>query len=404
MPRARLELSLEAARARLNDHVAPLAPVPCPLSRALGSILAEDISAPYDVPRFTNSAMDGFAVRSVETASASPKHPVRLSLAGTVEAGRYIASFAGNAVALRVGTGAAIPDGFDAVIPFELVDETDGEVIITAPIEINSNVRYQGEDIRAGSRAIPAATEIRPQEIALLAALGFETVMAVATPRVSVVSIGPELFPGAQPVLVSDVNGPMIAAQIVKTGGRVVQIAQSQGEPDALRSLLDRLSELSDLIFTSGGVSNSAADSMSSLLSSHPDGELWNVKLRPGKHFGLARVGTCTVLCLPGNPVAAFVGFELFGRLALDVASGRSTDSQYARASQQLLGATGRTDVLRAYAWIDAHGQRRATPVENRGSSIVSSLTEVNCLILLPEKVDRVDSDEVVEIRWLGYQ
>ncbi len=403
-PRARLDLSVEAARERLISRLRPLSPTARPLASSLGSTLAEDLIADIALPRYTNSAMDGFAVRSATTSAATEDRPIRLAILGALEAGDAWAEPVGPNEAVRISTGAAVPADCDAVIPAERVQEHAGGVVITSPIDAGSNVRLQGEDITTGTIAIAAGTRIRPQEIGLMAALGIESILTVPRPSVSIVSIGPELFPDALPAPINDANGPMLAAQTERAGGSVVRVERCAGGREELAQLLDELGDASDLIITSGGISDSTADTMAHLLESRADSELWNVRLRPGKHVAVGFFGKHSLLSLPGNPVAAFVGFELFGRLAIDRLAGRSIYStrQLARASQALTGSADRTDVLRGTAWFDSQGQLHVAQNERRGSGVVSSLPEANCLIVLPETVTAADPGDRVEIRWIG--
>lgn len=406
MPPVRLDLSVEAARGRLIDRMRPLPAEKTSLRDARGLVAAAEIVAPIELPRFTNSAMDGYALRSADIADASEEHPIRLAVAGTLEAGSAWLGSVAPREAVRISTGAAIPSGCDSVAPTELVRESNGEISIQEAVEPGRHVRARGEDIEAGATAIGRGTRIRPQEIGLLAALGIESIRAIPLPAVSIVSLGPELFSGALPVPVYDANAPMLAAQVEQAGGEVISIERCDGDLDELFGILDYLADRSDLIVTSGGISDSPADTMAEVLEPHPNAELWNVRLRPGKHFGVGYFEGHTILSLPGNPIAAFVGFELFGRLAIDLLSSLPVDGQRltARTAAKLAGTLGRTDALRGHAWIDAHGQLWTRPTANRGSGATSSLPEANCLILIPEMVTMVESGDYVEIRWVGYQ
>lgn len=376
------------------------------LPDSLGKILAENLVAPIDLPRFDNSAMDGFAIRAVETRSASSAHPVQFTIAMELEAGESWEGALRPTEAVRISTGAAVPEACDAVIAAERVAESGGSFLVTEPIEAGKNIRLAGEDIRSGHVALDAGTLLSAREIGLLAALGVESIPVVPAPSVSVLSIGPELFPGARPVPVHDANGPMLAAQARSAGSEIARVECCDGTLDELVALLASLGEISNLIVTSGGVSDSSADTMAELLDSHPNGELWNVRLRPGKHLGIAFLGDHAILALPGNPIAAFVGFELFGRPAIDVLAGRHSDRSAfrARAWQPVTGMRGRTDAIRGRVWHDAGGQLWASPTQNRGSGAIATLPEANCLIILPEAIDSVEAGESVEIRWVGYQ
>lgn len=388
------------------QQLAPLPPATTPLASGLGLVLTEDVIAPIDLPPFTNSAMDGFAVRSSATTSATPELPVTLTILGGLEAGEAWNEPIGQYETVRIGTGAAVPQGLDAVIPAEHVNERDGDISVIRPIEAGRNVRVRGEDLQAGTTAVRAGTQLRAQEIGLLAALGIESVLAIPSPKVSIVSLGRELVSGARPVPLYDVNSPLLSAQATGAGAKVVAVDRSDGDPGHLAELFARLGESSDLIVTSGGISDSHADTMAQELESHPNGELWHVRLRPGKHFGVGHFDGYTILSLPGNPIAAFVGFELFGRLAIDVLAGMGSDRapRMARVTERVSGSIGRTDAIRGFARIDGSGQVWVTPTTNRGSGAIATLPESSCLILLPESVESVAAGDPVEIRWVGYE
>jgi molybdopterin molybdotransferase len=350
--------------------------------------------------------MDGVALHVVATIQASDQQPARLQLVGRIDAGQIWDGELALDQAVGIGTGAAIPGRCDAVLPAEHINERDGMVEITRPIAAGRNVRYRGEDIQSGAVAVRAGSNLRPQEIALLAALGIETIPAIPRPAVTVLSIGPELLDRSGPARVNDANGPMLAALAEAGGADVVDIIRSDGDLEDLFDRLDACETTSDLVITSGGISNSLADTMADLLEPHSQAELWEVRLRPGKHFGFAWFDDFFLLALPGNPIAALVGFELFGRPLIDRLAGRPIGGgeAVAVAAEQITGGIGRTDAVRGRAWLDATGRFQVTPTENRGSSVLSSLPQANCLILLPEQIASVEAGETVSILWVGYQ
>lgn len=402
--RARLDLSVEAARERLLDRVASLSPVDVSLIESLGLTLATDVVAPIDLPRFTNSAMDGVALASAFAADASAAHPTHLRIVGEVDAGQEWDGIVEVGQGVRIGTGALLPDGCDTIIPAEQITERDRIVTLTAPVAVGKHVRFQGEDIKSGTLAIRAGTTLRPQEIGLLAAFGIEHVLAVPRPAVSILSTGPELLSRSATSQVNDTNGPMLAALAETAGAEVVDIVRSDGNIEDLLKHLDDFAATSDLVITSGGISNSLADTMADLLDGHPRAELWEVRLRPGKHFGFAWFEDFALLSLPGNPVAAVVGFELFGRVLIDRLAGKSAKPAVrAIAAESIAGSLGRTDAVRGIAWHDSSGRLLTAPIENRGSGVLSSLPEANCLILLPEDVPSVEPGETAPLQWMGY-
>jgi molybdopterin molybdotransferase len=390
---------------RLEALVVPRDPVEVDLTEALGMVLRADLFALFDLPRFTNSAMDGYAIRYSDTDLATRDTPVTLEVTDSVDAGQIARSIVPPGGALRIGTGAAVPASCDAVVPVEAVSAVGSTIALTTPVPRGANIRPRGEDIRAGDLAVAAGTRLRPQEIAMLAALGIGTVLAVPPPRVSIVSIGPELIAGAEPAAVPDANGPMLAALARSSGATIVQLAQSSGEPSALMLLLRELAGSSDLIFTSGGVSEGTADTLSQALATLSEIELWNLRLRPGKHYAAGRIAGSILLALPGNPVAAFVGFLLLGRPVIERAVSRPHPQPVlAIATEPLTGSSQRFDAIRGHAEAGPDSVLRVTPLRQRGSGVVSSLLAANCLALLPEGIERVDAGEAVEIRWVGYQ
>jgi len=369
-------------------------------------VLAADIVAPIDLPGFTNTAMDGIALAAAATAAASVDQPVQVRLVGAVDAGTNWTAPLAPLEAVRIGTGAAIPDGCDTVIPSEEIEMVGDHARITVPVAPGRHIRQRGEDVRRDTTALRQGTEIRPQEIALLAALGIETISAVPRPRIGLLSIGPELFGSAAPATVHDANGPMLAALGRAAGADVVRIAKTAGSLHDLQRVIGELSPLADLVVTSGGISNSPADTMSEFLETDTTGECWQLRLRPGKHFGVAWRDGSVLIALPGNPVAAFVGFELLVRPAIDWLSGKSADQQVMPATllEPVLGGLGRTDAIRGRAWIDGTGRVLVIPAGNRGSGVVSSLAEANCLIILPEETAAAATGDTVQIRWVWYR
>ncbi len=387
-------------------RIEPLHPRVRPLIESFGDVLAEDIVASIDLPRFTNSAMDGVAVRASATASATPSTPVRLSIAGTIDAGTRWTQDPSTAQAFFIGTGAPLPEGFDAVVPIEETRQDGQYIIMSTHVASGANVRPRGDDIHSGTVAVRQGAVLRAQEVALLAALGVRTVAVHHRPAVSILSTGLELVAPDRENQIHDANGPLLAALVETAGGEVVRLAQSNGELADLRECLDDWSDTTDLVITSGGISNSLADTMTSLLADHPNAELWDVRLRPGKHFGFAWFDHFALLALPGNPIAAMVGFELFARLAIERIGGRARSplGVFARVTEPLHGKIGRTDAIRGRAWLDDTGQLWAVRTENRGSGVLSSLADANCLLLLPEDSGTVAPGDLVRIHWLGYQ
>ncbi len=312
-------LTVEEAQARVLANVRTLETEAVPLTEALGRVTAQDAIARENLPPFANSAMDGYALRAVDTADASEAAPVRLRLAGEVPAGRVYAGETGAGEAIRILTGAPIPPGADAVIQQELVTVAGDVVTLTAPVAPGTNVRGAGGDALIGATLLRAGVELGPAEIALLAALGVHPVAVTRRPRVAIVTTGDELAPlGAplRPGQIHESNTVYLLAAIQRAGG----------EPWALGIVGDRMEDLettlakareADLILTSGGVSVGDYDLVKQALTREGGMAFWRVRMRPGKPVAFGKLGETPLLGLPGNPVSAAVTFELFGRPAI---------------------------------------------------------------------------------------
>ena len=312
-------LSVEEARERILAHIRRLPAESVPLPQALGRILAEDAAARDDLPPFANSAMDGYALRSADTAGASPTSPRQLRLIGEVPAGSVFASTVGPGEAVRILTGAALPPGADAILQQELTQVAGGEVALLAEVPAGTNIRWPGEDVRAGQPLIPAGEEIGPAEIALLAAAGVHPVAVTRRPRVAILSTGDELAPLGEapgPGQIRESNGPYLAAAVARAGGEPWPLGVARDREAEIRAALDRARQ-ADLVLTSGGVSVGDYDLVKQILGERGSVDFWRVRMRPGKPLAFGLLGETPLLGLPGNPVSAAVTFELFGRPAI---------------------------------------------------------------------------------------
>lgn len=312
-------LSVEEARERILARFAPLPAEEVPLPDALGRVLAADAVASESLPLFANSAMDGYAVRSAEAGTASAEQPVRLRLAGEVPAGSVYPGVVGAGEAVRILTGAPLPEGADAVLQQELTRTGEGWVELLAPAPVGNNVRHPGEDVAPGTLLAPRGAELGPAEIALLAACGVHPVRVTRRPRVTILSTGDELAPLGEtprPGQIRESNGPYLVAAVRRAGGEPVRLGIARDREDELRAKLAEARD-ADLILTSGGVSVGDYDLVKQMLDEQGAIEFWRVRMRPGKPLAFGMLGETPLLGLPGNPVSAAVTFELFGRPAI---------------------------------------------------------------------------------------
>ena len=389
-------ISVDEARTRILASVAPLAPVELALADAFGLALAADLASPVDLPPFTNSAMDGFAVRSEETTSASADQPVRLTVVARLLAGDAVALAPGPASAVRIMTGAPVPDGFDAVIPFEEA-ETDktGVLIIRNPVSKRRNVRPRGEDLRAGDPLAVKGESLTPARIGLLAAAGITQPRVHPAPRVAILSTGDELLPAGgaplEPARIHDSNGPMLEALVRSAGGVSTGITRIGDDPAALRSRLSDIGEI-DLLISSGGISAGDSDHLRDLMTDLGRLDFWQVAIKPGKPLAFGRTGAIPWIALPGNPVAAAVAFWQFARPAIRTLAGHRTidlPEVPVRVTERIENRGGRRAFVRANVAFTPDGAL-ATPIGKGGSAMLGSLAQANALIVVPEHIELV--------------
>ena len=278
---------------RIADAFDPLESRPVPLDEAAGLVLAEDVVAADDVPAFDNSAMDGFAVRSADLVDA----PV-----GELVVGDLV----GPGMATTVMTGQPIPDGADAVVPWEQVERLEsGRIRVLEPVPAGRSIRPRAGDVAAGSTVLRAGARVGPAEVGLLAAVGCDPVAVHPRPRVGLLSGGDELVDVADPVgpgRVRDVNTPLLGAVVRGEGAAVVGVERVPDDLDAVVAGLRRLAGASDLVVTSGGASVGEHDFLRVALEQAGELAFWRIAMRPGKPVALGRIDGTPVIVLPGNP------------------------------------------------------------------------------------------------------
>jgi molybdopterin molybdotransferase len=376
----RAMLSIDQARDAVLAEVRALGAEEVAIGDALGRVLAQDVIAAGDLPPFPNSAMDGFAVRS------GPKGR-RLTIVGESRAGAPAAVAVGDGEAVRISTGALLPDGADAVLQIELVDEDDDRVVLGDDVAPGRNVRFPGEDVRAGTTVLRAGTLLGPAELAMAAGAGGAAVRCGRRPRMAVVATGDELVdPGTplRPGQIHDSNLLMLAA-LGERVGAAVRARRVGDRREATIGAVQEALDAADLVVLSGGVSVGPHDHVKPALAACDVEEVfWRVALRPGKPtwFGVRRSDGTLVLGLPGNPVSAYVTFTLFAAPALAALQGAdpSRPVRQARLGVAIERHPDRDECVRVR--IDADGV--ATPTGPQGSHVISSLLGADGLALIP--------------------
>jgi molybdopterin molybdotransferase len=307
--------NFEDARNIILASVSPLGVERVELLESLGRVIAEDVIAPWDMPLYDNSAMDGFAVRSTACTS-----PVTLEITGYIPAGGRAESVVVPGCAVKIMTGAPIPPGCDAVVPFEETEEEDGKVRLLAPVERQQHVRFKGEDIAAGSMVIPAGTIIHPPQISMLASFNRLIIPVYRKARVAILSTGDELVePGTPPVpgKIINSNALSLAAAVREAGAVPVILGIARDDRESHLRLMEEGLK-ADALITSAGVSAGDRDLVRGCLAELGARQLfWKVDIKPGGPTAFAMHDNKPLFSLPGNPVSTMVTFEEFVRPAL---------------------------------------------------------------------------------------
>jgi molybdopterin molybdotransferase len=321
--------SVAAHRDRVLASTAPLPPVTAPVADALGRTLADDVPATLAVPRFDHAAMDGYAVRAADVAEASADAPVRLPVVGVVAAGDAWSGAVDPGAAVRIMTGAPVPDGADTVVPFEWTDRGHTSVSVRCPATAGRHVRRTGEDVAAGAVALTAGTRLAPRHLGLLAAVGCGEVVVRPVPRVAVIATGAELVAGAHRLpdgAVPDSNSATLAAAVRLAGGEPVVLGPAPDDPAGFAGLAAWAAEGADLVVTTGGISAGDRDVVKAALGERDGMWFGSVAVKPGRPQGAGALEVegrrVPVVCLPGTPVAAYCTFLLFAVPAIRALAG----------------------------------------------------------------------------------
>jgi molybdopterin molybdotransferase len=392
--------------AEVLAHTTPLESLDVSLLDSRGCLLAEPVTAPWPLPPFDASGVDGYAVRCEDIAAASPTAPVALSVIDDVPAGYRASRPVSQGTAIRIGSGAPLPAGADAVIGLASTDSGMPTVAVTAPAVPGQNVRTAGEELGAGSIVLEAGTVVGAREVALLAAVGRARVTVRPKPRVVVISTGTELVePGApmSPGLVADSNGYMLTAAAQDAGAMALRAGPVADEQRALMDTLEDQLVRADLIVTTGGVTAGTYDTLKTVLSRLGAVEFSRVALSPGMAQGHGYLGPdhTPIFTLPGSPSSAFVAFELFVRPVIR----RMLGHQYlfrpliqARLTDPVAGQPEVRTYLRGHL----HGASDARLISPIGAPGLRGLRMADSLIVLPEGTGEVPSGAVVSVMPLG--
>lgn len=401
----------EALTTILEQIRKPLPTERVALLAALGRTLAEPVVADIDVPPFTNSAVDGYAVRAADTAGASSATPVTLRTLSEVPAGALPTEAVTAGTAVRIMTGAPVPAGADAIVMVEDTRaEEQGAVTVLEAAQSGQHVRRAGEDVPLGTQVLQAGTLLRAAEIAMLATMGRATVATVRPARVAILSTGDEVVEIEEGVVpppgkIRNSNRYALAALVREAGAVVHSLTHVPDDPEATEAALRACADPktgADVIVTAGGVSVGDRDFVKPALEKLGRLDMWRVAMKPGKPLAFGAIGKALFFGLPGNPVSAMVTFELFVRPALWKLAGRAEADLARRQVHAVLTEAvshipGRREYVRAVTTThDAEFMTRPTGAQ--GSGILRSLTLANSLLIIPEDSTGVAAGERVPV------
>jgi molybdopterin molybdotransferase len=396
-------LSVDEYRDRVVEGVHVLGPLELPLADCHGCVLADDVIATWPLPSFDNSSMDGYAVQSADTATASEGSPIILQVIDDVPAGYRPSVSVTHGTCVRIMTGAPMPDGADAVVPVEATDGGTTTVAIRARADVGACIRKAGEDVIVGDRVMSAGTLLSSRHLAVIAAVGRGSLRVHPKPRIAVISTGSELVePGTElrRGLVSDSNSFLLVAAAREAGAQAYRVPPVIDDAEVFRTAIYDQLHRADLILTSGGVSMGAYDTVKAVFSDMGTVDFMKVAMHPGMPQGHGHVGEdrIPVITLPGNPVSSYISFQNFVRPAIAKMRGLSpTPRPTVRMSVD--GAMTSPENKRQFARGRFVNATTVTPVGGgQGSHIVGGLAASDCLVVIPEGVASVAAGELVDV------
>jgi molybdopterin molybdotransferase len=406
-------ISVEEALEKVLSYIKVLDDVETPILECLGQVLDQDIYSSIDIPPSNNSAMDGYAVKAADIVGASASSPICLDITGESKAGTVSDTRVKAHTTIRIMTGATLPKGADTVVPFEETDETQRkdqplkQISILKAVEKGKHIRSAGEDIAKGQLALPKGTALRPAEIGVLASLGLQKVKVIRRPIVAILATGDELVELGKPLTEGQIynsNSYSAAAQVLRYGGipKILGIAK-----DTEANLEAKIKEAltADMLLTTGGVSMGDYDLVKDVLAKQGEISFWKVRMKPGKPLAFGTIKGVPHLGLPGNPVSSMITFELFARPAMLKMLGKKNLAKptvEAIMEDNARNTDGRRIFLRAIVRKEG-GRYYARTTGPQGSGILTSMSQANALVIVPEDVKAVKEGDLVKAIMLDW-
>jgi len=392
---------METALEMLRTVVKPLEAESVPLQEALGRTLAGDIVSTADVPSFDKSAMDGYAVRAAETFGASPTDPVTLKVIGEVLPGDEGDFEVGTGEAVRIMTGGAFPKGADAVLMVELTTDREDTVLVHGSVVPGRNVALAGEDIQKGDTVLQRGRVLRPADLGVLASIGMVDAPVTRLPKVGILSTGNELVePGSSKAghrgRVVNSCRFLLEGLVTQAGGMPCQLGTLRDDRELLRAALEDFD--GDILLTTGATSAGKEDYLPGLLAEVGDLLVHGVNIRPASPLAFGRLGNALAVLLPGNPVAALVGFDVFVRPAIQLQLGqleeRTNRRVRGRLRRKLASALNRTDFVRVL--LEKNGE--VEPFRSGGAGVLTSVTQADGFVIVPRDDEGLEAGTEVEV------
>jgi molybdopterin molybdotransferase len=392
---------LDAALQILRSLVEPLEAESIRLEQALGRTLAQDIISSEEVPCFDKSAMDGYALRAAETFGASPTDPVSFTVIGEVLPGEAGDFEVGPGEAVRIMTGGAFPKGADAVLMVEYATDRGDVVLAHGSVVPGRNVARAGEDVQKGDKVLERGRVVRPQDIGVLASIRMVDLKVTRRPVVGVLSTGDELVePGSagagQPGRVVNSCRYLLEGLITQTGGTARWLGTVRDDREALRAALGAFD--GDVLLTTGATSTGKEDHLPGLLAELGELLVHGVNIRPASPLAFGRLGKALAVLLPGNPVAALVGFDVFVRPAVQLLLGQQEERWNRRVRgrlrRKLASALNRTDFVR----VQLVGEGEVEPIRSGGAGVLTSVTRADGFVIVPRDDEGFEAGTEVEV------
>lgn len=368
----------------IDRHAARLGSQTVDVEQTAGRILANDVVATLDVPAFDRSAMDGYAVRGEETTGASEYNPLTFTVIGQALPGKPFEGTVLVGQAVRIMTGAPLPEGADAVVPAEYARETPQGAEVSSAFAVGKNVGRLGEDIARGAAVLDAGRRLRPQDLGVLASLGLPRIEVIRQPQVRIVVTGGEVVAPGQPKApyeIYDANSAMLRGLVARDGGLPQGPVRTGDDPERVREAINAGG--ADVVLVSGGSSVGTEDHAPRLLAQAGELAIHGVAMRPSSPAGFGRIGSTLVFLLPGNPVSCLCAYDFFAGRAIRLCGGRPAQWPYsmlrAEVGRKIVSAIGRVDYVRVRV-----RDGLVEPLALSGASVLSSTVRADGFVVVP--------------------